>query len=379
MSIYERFGVPTVINAAGKLTALGGTGQDDAVATAQADAARAHVDLALLRERAGALIAERCGAEAAMVTTGAAAGIALTVAACIAGADPERVQHLPDPDGWPNAVLLQAGHWVHFGAPVEQMIRLGGGRPVSFGSDDEVTDGDLTAALAAGETAAVMFVQSHHAKQERRLPLERCIALAHAQDVPVIVDAAAEEDLRRYVAIGADLVTYSGGKAFGGPTSGFVVGRSELIAACEAQGRGIGRPMKVGKEQIAGLLVALERYEQRDGTAEDERRGRVNAAITEALTGISGVYVTLRADEAGRPIERVAVSAVNGAFDVHALVRFLEAGDPSVRTRNHHLPEGIVLFDPREVTESQAEQIAARLRAFFTLTPRPAPSDAPLF
>lgn len=372
MSIYERFGVPTVINAAGKLTALGGTAQDDAVAAAQADAARGHVDLARLRERAGVLIAERCGAEGAMVTTGAAAGIALAVAACVAGADADRVQRLPASDGWPNAVLLQAGHWVHFGAPVEQMIRLGGGRPVSFGDDDDVTAEDLAQASdAGGEIAALLFVQSHHAKQERRLGLERCIALAHARGVPVIVDAAAEEDLRRYVAGGADLVTYSGGKAFGGPTSGFIAGRGDLIAACEAQGRGIGRPMKVGKEQIAGLLLALERYERQDVGAEAERRDRVNATITDALAGIPGVRVELRQDEAGRPIERVAVSAEDGAFDVRELVRFLEAGDPSVRTRNHHLPEGIVLFDPREVSEAQASQVAERLRAFFDSQPRP--------
>jgi len=369
VSIYAQFGVATVINAAGKLTALGGTAQDETVAAAQAEAARAHVDLARLRERAGGLIAGRCGAEAATVTTGAAAGIALAVAACVAGADPERVRRLPDSDGWRNTVLLQAGHWVNFGAPVEQMIRLGGGRPARFGGDERVTEDDLARALAEGEIAAVLFVQSHHAEQGGRLALDRCIALAHARAVPVIVDAAAEEDLRRYVAMGADLVTYSGGKAFGGPTSGFVVGRSELVAACEAQHRGIGRPMKVGKEQIVGLLVALERYEQRDGPEEAERRRRVNAVVAGALAGVAGVNVTLRPDEAGRPIERVAVSAVAGAFDVRALVRFLEAGDPSVRTRNHHLPEGIVLFDPREVTEAQAAQVAARLRAFFAESP----------
>ncbi len=365
MSIYERFGLPGVINAAGKMTSLGGTAQSEGVAAAQAEAARTHVDLALLRERAGELIAGRCGAEAAMVTTGAAAGIALAVAACVAGGDPERVARLPDSEGWANRVLLQAGHWVHFGAPVEQMVRLGGGRPLAFGDEDAVTEDDLARALAQEGVAALLFVQSHHAAQEGRLDLDACIRLAHVAGVPVVVDAAAEEDLRIYVAGGADLVTYSGGKAFGGPTVGFVAGRRTLVDACEAQQRGIGRPMKVGKEQIAGLLVALEEYEAADTHAERARRERVNRIVESALAGRPEAEVSRHRDEAGRPIERVRIAAVGGAFDVRDLVRFLEDGSPAVRTRNHHLPEGYFLLDPREVTEEQAHQVAARLRAFF--------------
>ncbi len=369
--VYDRFAVPKVINAAGKLTSLGGTAQAEEVARAQADAARWHVDLEALRRRAGALVAGHTGAEAASITSGAAAGIAISVAACVAGSDPERVARLPDAAGLPNRVLLQAGHAVDFGAPVEQMVRLGGGRPEVLGSPGDVREQVIADALQTGEpVAALLYVQSHHARQEGAVPLDRCIALARAASVPVIVDAAAEEDLRRYVEAGADLVTYSGGKAFGGPTVGFIAGRRDLVEACEAQTRGIARAMKVGKEQIIGLLVALERYVHFDEAAEHERRARVNAAIMAALAEINVARVALRPDEAGRPIERVAVQARNGAFDVRDLVAFLAdgapgAGVPGIRTRNHHLGEGIVLFDPREVTEAQAAIVAERLRAFF--------------
>jgi L-seryl-tRNA(Ser) seleniumtransferase/D-glucosaminate-6-phosphate ammonia-lyase len=197
------------------------------------------------------------------------------------------------------------------------------------------------------------------------VPLARCIDLAHAAAVPVIVDAAAEEDLRRYVGIGADLVTYSGGKAFGGPTVGFIAGRRDLVEACEAQTRGIARPMKVGKEQIAGLLVALERYARADEASETERRKAVNAIVQAALEDVAQAEHFIRMDEAGRPIERVAIRARDGAFDVRDLVAFLADGSPSIRTRNHHLDDGIVLIDPREVTEPQAVEIARRLREFF--------------
>jgi L-seryl-tRNA(Ser) seleniumtransferase/D-glucosaminate-6-phosphate ammonia-lyase len=365
--IYERFGVTPVINAAGKLTALGGTAQSAEVAAAQAEAARSHVDLGALRARAGELIAERTGAEAASVTTGAAAGVVIATAAVVAGAEPDRVARLPDSEGWVNRVLIQGGHWINFGAPVEQLVRLGGGRPELVGSVNNVPEGLLARALADGmPVAALMYVQSHHSVQERMVPLERCVELALEAGVPVIVDAAAEEDLRRYIALGCDLVTYSGGKAFGGPTVGFIAGRRELIAACEAQTRGIARPMKVGKEQILGLLVALERYDGADAGAELERRRRVNAIVCDGLDGAPGVEVSIRGDEAGRPIERVALRAVDGAFDVRELVAFLESGSPSIRTRNHHLDEGVVLIDPREVTEEQAAVIAERLREFFT-------------
>ncbi len=364
-SIYDRLGLPSVINAAGKLTALGGTAQSELVAAAQAEAARRHVDLAALRARAGELIAERCGAEAASVTTGAAAGVVIAVAACVAGDDPAAVAALPDVQGRPDGVVIQAGHRVNFGAPIEQMVRLGGGRPVIVGKSDHVTDREVARALDGSTVAALLYVQSHHTAHERMVSLDRCLELARAAGVPLIVDAAAEEDLQRYIGLGVDLVTYSGGKALGGPTVGFIAGRAELVLACEAQTRGIARPMKVGKEQIAGLLAALEAYDQHDRAAETERRKRVNRIICEAVADVAMLDLSARMDEAGRPIERIAIRARDGAFDVHDLVRHLAEGSPSIRTRNHHLDDGLLLIDPREVTEAQAVVIGERLRSFF--------------
>jgi L-seryl-tRNA(Ser) seleniumtransferase/D-glucosaminate-6-phosphate ammonia-lyase len=366
MDVYEQIGVPTVINAAGKLTALGGTAQHEEIAAAQAAAAGRHVDVTELRAHAGEIVARATGAEAASITTGAAAGVVISVAAVVAGADPDLVARMPDSEGLRNRVVVQAGHWVNFGAPVEQMVRLGGGRPETAGDDGGVTEEQLTASLGGAEpAAALLYVQSHHSKQEGQVPLDRCIALAGEAGAPMIVDAAAEEDLTRYIALGVDLVTYSGGKTFGGPTVGFIAGRRDLIEACEAQTRGIARPMKVGKEPIAGLLAALVRYEQRDIKAEPERQRAVNATVLAALDGVEAVEASIHADEAGRPIERVAVRARDGAFDVRELVDFLAAGSRSIRTRNHHLPEGYFLIDPREVTRAQAETIAERLREYF--------------
>ena len=121
MNLYGQIDVPPVINAAGKLTALGGSAQSAAVAQAQAAAARAHVDLAALRLAAGKRIAAATGAEAACVTSGAAAGLAISVAAVLTGKDLRRVRRLPEVEG-PNAVFLRAGHDVEYGARGSRMV-----------------------------------------------------------------------------------------------------------------------------------------------------------------------------------------------------------------------------------------------------------------
>jgi len=361
-NIFDRLGLPPVINGAGKMTALGGSAQTDEVADAERDAARWHVDLQALRDRAGQRIAALTGAEAASITPGAAAGIAIAVAACITGSDLDLVRRVPLTAGLSNRVLLQSGHDIDFGAPIEQMIRLGGGVPEVIGTRTRVTERELVQALTTRtDVAALLFVQSHHCVQRDRISLAVCIARCHAAGVPVIVDAAAEEDLVRYVALGADLVTYSGGKAFGGPTSGFIAGSAVRVAACELQQRGIARAMKVGKEQIAGLLVALERYADADMQVESGRRKAVLQALHQGLGGIAGLEVALQPDEAGRDIERLAI-ALAAPRDLHRLVRRLSEGTPSIRTRNHHLSEGYVLIDPREMSIEQAEMVVARVR-----------------
>ena len=167
-SIYRKFGLDGVINASGKMTALGGTAQSDAVARAQADAAQSHVDLELLRRRAGELVAHYVGSEAASITPGAAAGIAIAVAACITGTRLDRVLRVPDTEGLNRRVLLQAGHDINFGASVAQMIRLGGGRPEVIGWANSVPKTLLDDALAAHtDVVAMVYVQSHHACRNR--------------------------------------------------------------------------------------------------------------------------------------------------------------------------------------------------------------------
>lgn len=364
--VYAGLGVRRVINASGKMTALGGSAVSEEVAFAIAAAARSHVSVEELATRAGAIIAGYAGAEAACLTSGAAAGIVQMTAACIAGVDQVKVERLPDVEGDRRHVLLQTGHAVSFGAPVTQMIRMGGGRPVTIGWANAVSKAQLEGSLDA-RTAAFLYVQSHHAVQEGMLPLATCMGICHSRDIPVLVDAAAEEEIGAYVAMGADLVAYSGGKAFGGPTSGFVVGKRELIRACRAQERGVARPMKVGKEQIVGLLTALAAHARRDHARELARNQQIVDYLIGSLSGLPDTTVAVAWDEAGRAIPRAVLTfrtAQPGAAAT-ALLAHLRNGDPPIYLRGHAAGLGSVAIDPRPLDEADVPIVVERITAFF--------------
>ena len=360
MNYLDELKVPRAINASGRMTALGVNTLSDEVLAAMTEAGRSYVDMRTLRQATEKRIAELIGAEDAMITTGAAAGVALMVAACIAGDDLIRVQALPDALGHPHEILLQSGHQVGFGAPITQMIRMAGGKPNPIGLVNSVSAAHLIGAFGS-QVAAFLYVQSHHTVHKGMLSLERCVELCTVAGVPLIIDAAAEEDLSRFVNSGAALVTFSGGKAIGGPTSGIVAGRRDLVQACRAQNGGIGRPMKVGKEQILGLWVALAAYVQRDTAAEKRRNG---ALVDDLLAGFAPVAQTQRlVDEAGRGIERAGI--LIEPEKAAALVAFLEEGTPPIYTRSHLVDLGIVAFDPRPLAAGDVPVIIDRVRAFF--------------
>ncbi|WP_326687468.1 MULTISPECIES: DgaE family pyridoxal phosphate-dependent ammonia lyase [unclassified Streptomyces] len=362
-TLYEELGLPPALNANGKMTALGGSRLSDEVVAAMGEAARSHVVMDDLLRAAGHELAAAAGTQDACPTTGAAAGIALAVAALIAGEDLARIERLPDPGDRPHEVILQKGHAVHFGAPVRQMIALGGGSPVEVGAANKVRREHV--AQAIGErTAALLYVQSHHAVHKGMLPLAELVALGREHGIPVIVDAAAEEDLRAWPATGADLVIYSGGKAIGGPTSGMVCGSAPLIAACRAQYAGIGRPMKVGKETVLGLVRAVRQHAAASGSAtgHDGHRDRMTR-LAARLAALPGVTARVVRDEAGRDIHRaeLTVDPAGAGRDAARLAAELSAGSPPVFLRDHQANTGRLAVDPRSLTREEEELVVRRL------------------
>lgn len=362
---YSQLGLSRVINAAGMMTALGGTTLHEDVIAAAAAAGRSCVDMEGLKDKAGEAVARLLQAEAAMITTGAAAGISIMVAAAVAGADPVRVGRLPDADWEQREIVIQAGHAIHFGGSVTQMIRLGGGRPLLAGEANHV-EADQLEGLLGPRTAAFFFVQSHHAVQKGMLSLTECVRICRAKGVPVLVDAAAEEDLQRYPAL-ADLVAYSGGKAIGGPTSGIIAGGAELIRACRMQERGIARTMKVGKETIMGLLAALHRYVEADHETERARQLAIVKALESGLEGLPGTTLTRLPDEAGRAILRLGLKLDEAqlGFSAHDLMKGLQHGAPPVVLRGHWAGTGTVAIDPRPIDLEDAKAIAGAVRQYY--------------
>ncbi len=166
---------------------------------------------------------------------------------------------LLDSSGMANEVVMLRGHNVDYGASILSAIRLGGGRVVEVGSSNLAALWQLESAITDA-TAALLYVKSHHCVQKGMLNIEDFAHVAQMYNLPLIVDAAAEEDLRAWVVSGADMVVYSGAKAFNAPTSGFITGKKIWIAACKAQHHGIARAMKIGKENMVGLVYALENY-----------------------------------------------------------------------------------------------------------------------
>lgn len=361
-SVFGELGLEPVINAAGKMTALGASTLSEETIAAMSEASGHFVDLVDLFKAADRTIAAATGAEAGFVTSCSAAGIVISVAACVTRGDIARTEALPFVSSPPDEVVIQRGHVVHFGAPILQMIALAGATPVEIGATNRTQPNMLRDALNE-RTAAVMFVVSHHTYPSGFVSLAETIRIAHERGVPVIIDAAAETDLRKYIAAGADLVIYSGHKSLNAPTSGIVAGRRDLIAACLQQNGGIGRAMKIGKEGIVGALSALRQYIAAGEPGTD--LAAVDALVGK-LDGIEGLRASRSPDPTRPEIVRVrlTVDPAKAKLDGRALVAKLTGHSPSIRTRNHDVEHGVIEVDFRTLTPPQADEIASAVRTY---------------
>lgn len=364
MSIYQEFGVREVINACGKMTILGVSTPSKRVMKAMTDAGSAFVVMEELFHAAGNRIAALTGAEAGCVTHGAAAGIALSVAAMVTKGDYQAIKSLPLFHGEKNEVLIQKGHLINFGASVGQMVRLGGGNPIEIGEANHVTADDLASAIGV-KTAAILYIQSHHTVHKGELSLAETLKIAKKHQIPVIIDAAAEESLTKYVNTGADLVIYSGGKSIEGPTSGFIAGKKNWIDACYAQYKGIGRAMKVSKESIIGLLTALDQYESEPPAISIDQQESRLAPLENALTAFPGLTTKKTRDEAGREIMRLELKFDPKRFSISIseLACQLENGSPAIFLRKYQAENHKLHIDPRTYREDQIPRFIETLTA----------------
>jgi D-glucosaminate-6-phosphate ammonia-lyase len=391
-NIYERLGVRTIINAKGPSTRLSGGRMAPQVIDAMVEASGHCVDMAELHARASEIIAEITGAEAGLVTAGAGAGLLLGTAACVTGLDAGAMNRLPDTTGAADEIVIVRSQRNFY----DHLIRAVGVRLIEVGLPDRYAGAGARDAEAweiadalSDRTAAVHWVAGPNARPR----LEQVVEIAHAAGVPVLVDAAAQlppvENLRRFIDTGADLVTFSGGKAIGGPqASGILCGRRYLIMAAALQNldldvfyelwappmhfidktrlkglpqHGIGRGCKVGKEEIVGLLTALRLFAEEDGDARRARWLGLMQELTEALADLAHTKVSLL-DHGEVPAVALDLDEASAGIGALELMKRLEHGALAVFADPSALDQSRILFGPMCLEDGDPGRIAERLR-----------------
>jgi L-seryl-tRNA(Ser) seleniumtransferase len=326
--VYARLGVKPIINGMGTVTTVGGSLMPPEVVAAMEEASRHFVSVPDLQDKAGAHLAALLGVPAAMVTAGAASAIAVATAASMTRGDAKKLAQLPDTTGLPFEVIQQKSHRCGY----EPQIRLNGARIVTV-----ETRAELDAAI--GERTAMMFFLNK-AEPDGAIKGEEWVRVARERGVVSFNDAAADvpprEHLSLYVRQGFDLVAFSGGKGLRGPQcSGLLVGRKDLIDGARtaiSPHAGIGRGMKVGKEEIVGLVAAVERYLKADLEAETRLLDARVAHLLEVVGRVKGVVAERQVPEIANHVPHFVASWDEAALGLTARQAHerLQHGEPPI-------------------------------------------------
>lgn len=358
LSSYEKYDLKEVINASGKMTILGVSKVSKNVQLAQNMAGDNFFEISDLVKKTGAYIAQLIGVEDAVIVSSASAGIAQAIAGIIGRGDEFHLYHPYDQRFEKREIVMPKGHNVDYGTGVELMIAQGGGQLVEAGYANMCGPAHLDMMITA-QTAAILYIKSHHTVQKSMLSVAEAAEIAQKHQLPLIVDAAAEEDLALYSDLGADLVIYSGAKAIEGPSSGLVIGKKEYIEWVRLQSKGLGRSMKIGKENILGFTQAIEDYLTIGPETGASMKSRLKPFLA-ALNQLPNVSAKEVQDSAGREIYRAEVT-ISGELTATEVIEELKAKSPAVYTREYQANNGIIEFDIRAVTEAEMTQIVSRL------------------
>lgn len=366
-SVYEKYNLKQVINTSGRMTILGVSTPRQEVIDAVGYGLNHYFEIKDLVDKTGAYIANLLQVEDAVVVSCASAGLAQSVAAVIVKDNANLLVNLHSAAvNEPREIVLPRGHNVNYGAPVDTMVALGGGKVIEAGYANECSAEQLAACITA-QTAAILYVKSHHCVQKSMLSVEQAAQVAQQHNLPLIVDAAAEEDLMCYYQMGADLVIYSGAKAIEGPTSGLVIGKQPYVNWVKQQSAGIGRAMKVGKEGILGLTQAIESYLTVEKTTGAQMVERMSSFIAQ-LNTLKGVSAKTVWDSAGRDIARAEITFDKAVLGMAAgdIVQALKTGEIAIYFRGYKANEGKVEVDVRSVDEQQLMTVFTCIKNLFT-------------
>jgi D-glucosaminate-6-phosphate ammonia-lyase len=360
-SIYDSLGVKPVINATGTVTVLGGSVMPPEVVAAWVEASKHFVDLIDLQNRVGERVAKLLDVEAATVTTGAAGALLLGTAAAVTRGDRKLIARLPDTTGMRNEVILQKSHHSCYDNQLTDVgVKL----------IDVTTAADVEKAVS--ERTAMMFFMNI-AVDSGKINREQWVELARKHKVPTLIDAAADvppvERIAEYAKLGFDLIAVSGGKAIRGPNdTGLLLGRKDLIEAAKLNANPhcgtIGRMMKVGKEDMAALLAAVERFVRLDPVAEKKEFERRIAVIEAAVKAVPTVECERITPEVANHVPHLQVAWDEKKVKVTPaqVTRQLAEGSPSIRIgRVSGTGEKGILISVLTLQADEEQTVAARL------------------
>ena len=395
MSVYEQFGVQPIINACGTVTRLGGAPMPPAVLEAFVSAASEWVTLEHMQAAASRRIAEVTGTEAGLVTSGSAASLTLGAAAILAGHSLRRIEMLPHCDDFPHELIIAREQRSGY----DHAIRASGARLVEVGFNEIVSNAGVRRteaweyeAVITDQTAGIVYGFAADSCPR----LEELVDVAHRHNLPVLVDAAGEVpprcNLTDIPALGADLVGFSGGKGIRGPQStGILCGRRDLISSAALQmldmddhfelwdppaelidrtrlagipRHGIGRALKVSKEEIVALLTALDLFVSGAYDADNERFRTLLLTISESLANCAATTNIIDATSSDRwPTLEVKIDEARLGRSTFEACRRLRNGTPSVYVGHGKLAMGILVVNPVCLNEESARILAQSLRA----------------
>jgi len=360
-NVYERIGVRPFINARGTWTYLSGSLILPEVRTAMEAASHQFVELFELQRGVGKRLAALSGAESAMITSGSAGAMAAATAACMAGTDPAKIWQLPDTTGLKNEVVMLGGR-----SAFDSAIRLVGAKLTVVHSLEELP-------TALNQQTAMVYTTWRDDK------LGPAIELCRNAKVPLLLDDAAGippfDNLSRYAKLGVDLYCFSGGKGLRGPQcAGVLLGRKDLIDAALANSNpwegSICRPMKVGKEEIIGMLTALETWQKIDMQALNREWNAKVQRIAKLVETVPGVTTNIYVPEEGNsyPTLRVTWDEQKFGMTVAQCDQELRSGNPRIEVLTNSNPSLVPAVrsseDPKhEAPKNQLEIVSMTLQA----------------
>lgn len=357
---FKELGIKPFINAAGTYTTLTASLMMPEVVAAYDYASKQFVHLNELHDACGARIAQMVKAEACMITSGAAAALTLGTAACLTGSDIEKVRRLPDLTGMKTEVIVQKSHRYGY----DHAVRNAGIKFVEI-----ETTAELERAVS-DKTAMMLFFNANN--NVGQIKDAEFASLGKKLNVPTFNDASADvppvENLWKYTGMGFDLVTYSGGKGIRGPQSaGILVGRKDLIAAARLNGwpnsDAIGRGMKVNKEELLSMMVAIESYTKRDHAAEWKEWEKRCKIIADSVSAVKSVSTEQFQFEIANAVPHLRIKWDPGVvkISVKEVVAKLKEGDPGIEvnpaSNKDQLVIAVWMLEPGE-----AKTVAKRLR-----------------